>query len=82
MKCLKMQLLYYGFVSQTEGRTSVVFSKPFPVRPRKVFMFLLFKVKLKSYFIEGKNYLQQNTSQIVIVSEMAKKKISIIFQVI
>lgn len=74
MECLKMQLLYYGFGSQTEGRTTVVFSKPFPIRSRKVFILFLFKVKLKSYFIEGKNYFQQNTSQIAIVSEMAKKK--------
>lgn len=50
------------------------FSKPFPVRPRKAFLFLLFQVKLKGCFIEGKkNDFQQNTSQIVSVSKMAEE---------
>lgn len=57
-----------------------LFSKPFPVRPRKVFIFLLFQVKLKGYFIEGKNYFQQNTSQIVIHSEVAKKRKVLFFR--
>lgn len=56
------------------------FSRPFPVRPRKAFVFLLFQVKLKDCFIEGKkNDFQQNTSQIVSVSKMAVEKKVLLF---